>query len=142
MTVEEPRAVVERAREAFNAHDWEGFVRLLREDVLWNAPDLPKPIRGREDAAERPRAFAAAFPDLRVEVRNSLGQGEWVCEEWTFHGTHRGPLMGPGGNEVPATNKEIRLNESIVWRVSGGKIREIHVYFDRLELLAQLGLAP
>lgn len=79
---------------------------------------------------------------MRVAMRNSFGQGEWVCEEWTFQGMHQGPFIGPGGKTVPATHKRVCVTECIVLRVREGSIRKITVYFDRREVLVALGLAP
>lgn len=50
MNSAESLAVVERFRKAFNAHDWEGLVHVLAEDILWDAPISP----GRFEAERRP----------------------------------------------------------------------------------------
>ena len=55
------------------------------------------------------RAESTAFPDLHIETVRSFGQGDWVCVEWVVTGTHTGPLMGPGGETIPATNKTARV---------------------------------
>ncbi len=62
--------------------------------------------------------------------------------EYTITGTHTGPLMGPGGETIPATNKPIRIQGLTVSKFEGGEITEEHDYSDQLGMMAQLGLAP
>jgi ketosteroid isomerase-like protein len=57
-------------------------------------------------------------------------------------GTHAGLLRSPDGAEVPATGKQFDFPFVGVFRVEGGKIRSIRIYYDQLELLMQLGLIP
>ncbi len=88
------------------------------------------------------QGFGNAFPDLHIEKERAFGQGDWVSVELTITGTHKGPLPGPGGETIPATNKPVRFRNSIITKYEGGKIAEEHRYFDQLGLMAQLGLAP
>ena len=48
--------------------------------------------------------------------------------------------MGPDGQSVPATGKQIRVRECDVVIVEDGLIREHRFYFDQMEFLGQLGL--
>jgi len=57
-------------------------------------------------------------------------------------GTHLKPLANPAGPPIPPTNRKIRVANCSVYRVQGGKVVEVHEYFDQLGFLAQLGVAP
>ncbi|MEE9164474.1 MAG: ester cyclase, partial [Thermoplasmata archaeon] len=91
---------------------------------------------------EAAEMFVTAFPDARSKKERSFGQGDWVCQEYTITGTHTGPLKGPGGEAIPATNQPVRLRGCGVYKFEGGEITEEHDYSDSLGMMAQLGLAP
>ena len=46
--------------------------------------------------------YRSAFPDIRFETGEMIGEGDTVAHRWTFTGTHRGALMGvePTGRRV------------------------------------------
>ena len=142
MSVEENLQVNAAIIEAVNAQDWDRYVGLHAESVVSYGPESPEPRKGREALRESIQAYVTAFPDLRFEEVRTFGQGDWVCAEWVATGTHTGPLMGPGGETIPATNKTARVSGSSVLKVEGGKVTEIHGYYDLLGMMAQLGLAP
>jgi hypothetical protein len=44
--------------------------------------------------------------------------------------------------DIPATNRSLSGRGLQMFRVSGGKIVEEHLYFDQVQVLTQLGLMP
>jgi ketosteroid isomerase-like protein len=44
--------------------------------------------------------------------------------------------------EIPATGKSLDFRFSAIFQVENGKITSIRLYYDQLEILTQLGLAP
>ena len=122
------------------ARDWDGYAQLFTEDLIMQAPGLPGPTRGREARVAMIRAFFEAFPDGRVELVRMFGDGEWGCVEAYFEGTHRGPLTGPDGRQMPPTNRPARLPYCMVVRFDGSLVSELNEYFDQAGLLAQLGV--
>ncbi len=142
MSIEENLQRVDAGIEAFNDRDLDRFVGLRAESVVRHTPALPEPIKGREALREFLQGFFVAFPDGHVEKVRSFGQGDWAIVELTFTGTHTGPLPGPGGTAIPATNKAVRLPYAIVVKSEGGEVTEEHEYYDQLGFMAQLGLAP
>ncbi|MEE9593762.1 MAG: ester cyclase [Thermoplasmata archaeon] len=142
MSVEENLRVDREAIAAFNARDWDLFDELHAESVIVYSSGNPEPSKGRAAHREEAQAYVTAFPDIQFEEERSFGQGEWVCDVYVATGTHTGPLEGPGGQALPATNKPLRLEFCGVTKFEGGKIAEEHNYFDLLGMMAQLGLAP
>jgi len=142
VTVEENLRVIDSGIDALNAHDWDRFIRLHAESVIDHHPATPEPIKGRAALRGFYDRFATAFPDLRTKKERSFGQGAWVCLETTSTGTHKGPLHGPGGQTIPATNKPFRIKVAAVFKLEGGQITEVHEYFDLAGFMSQLGLAP
>lgn len=127
--------------EAYNAGNLEGFVNLHAESVIEWSPDSPEPRKGRAALLQELQGYATAFPDSRIQKDRTFGHGDWVCGQFTFTGTHTGPLPGPGGQTVPATHKSLRMPYVVVYKFEGGEITERHQYFDLLGMMAQLGLA-
>ena len=64
-----------------------------------------------------------------------------VVLEGVFEGTHTAALNAPGGS-IPATGKWVTIPFVWVLRVAGDRFTSFAVYFDQMELLTQLGLAP
>ena len=142
VTVEENLRVIDSGIDALNAHDWDRFVRLHAESVIDLNPAAPEPIKGRAALHQYYEQFNRAFPDLRTQKDRSFGQGDWVCLETTSSGTHKGPLLGPGGQAIPATGNAFRMKVAGVFKLERRQITEVHEYFDRAGFMAQLGLGP
>ena len=142
MSVDENIQGVKDGFEAFNAHDWDQFFEVYAESIIYSAPGLPEPLKGLAAWREQIQAFDPAFPDQRFEVVQTFGQGDWVCAETIFTGTNQGPLPVPGGETIPATNKQVRNRAVWVFKIEGGKVTEQRGYFDWLGVMAQLGLMP
>ncbi len=142
MSVGQGERLVERALQALNDRDWDSYGRVFAEALVTHAPGLPAPTKGRAARVLWVQGIIQAFPDGRVEKKQSFGQGDWLCAELMFAGTHTGPLQGPGGSAVPATNRTVRFPYCLVLRFEGAEVTELHEYFDQLELLTQLGLMP
>lgn len=84
---------------------------------------------------ERLAGWRAAFPDLRVEVRELVADGELVAARWVATGTQQGPYQGQ-----PPTGQTASWGGINVFRVSCGRIVEVWSEMDTLGLRSQLGL--
>ncbi len=126
--------------EAYNKRDWDLVEKLHSKSVVGVSPDTPEPRRGREAIRQEFSGFASAFPDSRLRMTRAFGQKDWVVGEFSFTGTHKGPLAGPGGQAVPATNRPLRMEYAVVYKLKDGEITERHEYFDLMGMMAQLGL--
>jgi predicted ester cyclase len=81
--------------------------------------------------------FEAAFPRYELSADDLIAEGDKVVLRATFHGTHRGDLMG-----VAPTGKSVTLPLIIVYRIADGKIADHWLAVDRMELMRQLGVLP
>ena len=141
MSSEETLRIIDQRTEALNARDWDRFLGLHADSVVYT-PGLGPSLRGRADLLGFFQALVKASPDFRLRKEHAFGDSGWVRAEYTGSGTLEGNLEGPGGMTIPATNKPFRLRDCTVFRVEGGKIAEVRVYFDPLGIMAQLGLGP
>ena len=138
----EAKAVLEQAIDRWNAGDRDGWAALYAADVTYEAPGGQR-ITGLADLKEKYfDALLVAAPDRLSEDVVLLADGEYVVEQARYTGTHTGPLRTPDGGEVPPTGKEFAFPFVGIFRVQGGKISSINIYYDQVGLLVQLGLMP
>lgn len=141
MVASEVEKVINQLEKALNAGNLKKFRSLHAENVVLRAPGTEEPVRGVEPVVDWYKGFIEAFPDMKAKAERSVRQGEWLAVEYTITGTHKGPLAGPGGTSIPPTNKAIRVANMSLYRVKGGKVAEVHEYFDQLSFLNQLGVS-
>jgi len=141
-SVEENLKTLDERQEAMNARDFDRFENLHAPSVITFAPMALEPLKGRGALRGFVEGFLAAFPDMHATKERSFGEGDWVCTESVFSGTHTGPLQTPGGPAIPPTNRSFRIVDCTVFKVEGGEVTEIHSYFDAMGMMAQLGLMP
>ena len=112
------------------------------EDV-WNKGDLsvlnelcdPSIVTDQKKSVT---SWRQPFPDLQMTVDEmSAGSNNKVTVEWTITGTHQGEFMG-----VAATGKKVKYSGIGVATFAGGKVSELSVASDFLNLWRQLGVDP
>lgn len=80
------------------------------------------------------RDLLAAFPDLRFEVEDVVGEGASAAARLIIVGTNDGPFRG-----APPTGRRVRVVGHPWCRVEDGRIVEFRQLFDELGMLHQLG---
>jgi steroid delta-isomerase-like uncharacterized protein len=119
----------------FNSDDLDRLDAVLHPDLVVHAP-IPAGT-GREDFKETLAAIRRGFPDGHITIEDLAVEPDRVFRRWTFQGTHRGDFIG-----IPATGRTVRMSGVDVERFQGGVIVEHWSFWDRLQLLEQLGVAP
>lgn len=133
--------VIHRWADALNRHDAAGFAGLYAPDATVHDPLYAEPLEGRDAIRRDIEATFAAFPDLSLEVRSVVADGDTLAFEVMFGGTHTGPLATEGG-EIPPTGRRFELAGAGFNRLDGqGRILDQHRYFDVAGMLAQLQIA-
>jgi ketosteroid isomerase-like protein len=136
-----PRELTDAITTAYNAHQLFRLAEFFRPDIVLVVPDAGE-LKGRQQVAEYHRAFLQAFPDAKIEVEAKHDSGDTTIDEWTFHGTHTGPLSLPSGETIPPTGKHVSVRGVDVVSYAGGAVASHHAYFDQLQFLTALGLMP
>ena len=134
------RDAYERAIQLYNAGDMEGFVNLYTEDAELVTPEGT--AQGRAAILEFWSRDQVAFPERTVTIDVMVEQGDTIAAEWTWVATHTGPLVMPGGTEVPPTGKRAEIKGMERAQMRDGKIAVHHMYFDTMAMARQLGLLP
>jgi uncharacterized protein (TIGR02246 family) len=137
-TIVDAKDLFQRSTDAWNSRDQEGFFATFADDCEVTAPGFTG--KGRQGLTEFWNAWHAGFSDNQVTVRLMVADGDYVVEESVFSGTHDGPLMSQDGSEIPATGRQVSSAFSSVSTTRGDQIVSTHFYFDRLDMLTQLGL--
>jgi steroid delta-isomerase-like uncharacterized protein len=96
--------------------------------------------KGKTQILGSVKAWKTAFPQGTAEVTNQIAQGDHVASEIVYKATHTGPLVASTGT-IPATNKSIVLKTMLVSTFRDGLIQRERTYFDRVDLMQQLGLS-
>jgi ketosteroid isomerase-like protein len=134
------REAFEKGTATFNAHDIDGFAKVLADDVVYKAPGGVHG-EGKAACAAFFDSWFTAFPDAHVEVQAAHMIDDLSVEEGTFTGTHNGVLRGPTGDVLP-TGRFVKVDYIQVLRFRDGKHLSFNLMFDRLTMLEQLGLVP
>lgn len=82
--------------------------------------------------------FLSAVPDLKLEVKNILADGDDVCVHWQASGTHTGPGLG-----LPPSDAKVNF-QGVTWlRVKNGQLVEGWDFWNREGLLQTMaGVVP
>lgn len=75
------------------------------------------------------------FPDLHIEIEHQIAEGEMVSTQWKSRFTHTNKFM-----DYEPTFEEILIAGISIHRIIGGRIVEVWIYWDRLELIQQLSI--
>jgi predicted ester cyclase len=134
------RNLLDRYVELYNARDLDGCMELYAEDAVQLMPDGL--FEGRTVIQNRLTQELAAFPDIEWGLLSYIEQGDAFADEWTFAGTHTGPLLLPDGTELAPTGKRLQVRGMEFVRMRGDKIVVDNLYYDNLGVAAQLGLLP
>lgn len=130
-----PEGTVRGLYEALNARDFGRAAGAVAEHCVWESVAAETSHRGSAPIVDGLRAFAAAFPDLRVEILKLVAAGGVVVVEWEARGTFTGAFRGEAPN-----GKSFRRRGAAVAEVEGAKIVRYRDYYDRATLLQQLDL--
>ncbi|MFI5795419.1 ester cyclase [Streptomyces sp. NPDC051677] len=107
---------------------------LIAEDYHDHDPANEQDTMGMDAMRREVEMWRGGF-DFAFSVEDQIGQGDRVCNRWTWRGTHKGDFMG-----LPATGRQVTMTGTTVFRCrEDGKIVEGWWQYDRLGLMGQLG---
>jgi len=120
---------------AINKRDMSVLDEFLSPDYV--NYDMPTPEPGPVGMRAVMGQFFDGFPDMKIVLETTVGEGDLVCTRGYFEGTHDGDFMG-----VPATGKKVNVRYQDMWRLKDSKAVENWVRIDLLGLMQQLGVVP
>jgi len=122
--------------EVWNKHQAEAIDRLLAEDVIAHGlvDEQGNEICGPSGFKKFFMQFTKAFPDIHVEVADTISEGDKIAARCIVTGTHRGDTLG-----VRGSNRPVRFTGVAILRIKDGKIVEAWNNFDFQTLSRQIG---
>lgn len=129
--------LIQARYEAVNAHDLDRFQSFYADAVVWRDPAAPRPAKGPRAVRKRLETWIEAVPNLKWQLDDLFGEGDKLCAQFTFTGSHKGVLADNRGNQLAPSNKAIRIPAVGVYVVGEGRIVDSRIYFD----LAAFGAA-
>ena len=116
-------------------HEFERVPEFVADSITYAEPTLSEPVSGPGEFLAHLRDTESAFPDFRVTLETVVADDDVVAAEWTFRGTHAGPMNG-----IPATGRAVAARGMSIVRLEDGRIVDERAYWDTNEVAAQLGL--
>ena len=137
MDTRDTKAIYKRMiDEAFNAGDLSVIDEVVSPNyVLHGAP--PNMPQGPDAIRATVQTFRTAFPDLKIELKELVAEGDKVSARSVMRGTHDGVLFG-----IPATHKKVEVDGLTMVTVRDGRVQESWVKNDTMQLFQQLGVSP
>jgi steroid delta-isomerase-like uncharacterized protein len=121
----------------WNTQDVSGILEFYDDAITWRNVAMERTYQGKDAVGAFLAELMAAFPDLQFDVVSRLARGDFVAEEWSLRGTHRGPFMG-----IPPTGRRVEIPGMSLVKLSDGRFVGDQFYFDSGLVLRQLGLLP
>jgi len=128
--------------EAFNSGKLDEWIKTVAEDAELVTP-MAGTIKGRDAIKGYFVQMRETFPDAHLDVHKMIAEENTVVVEYTFTGTHKGPMRTPTGETIPPTNKTLSgpaLDIAVI--DDKGQLKSLRQYFDTARGLQQLGLMP
>ncbi len=136
--LDENKAVVQRFIEAINNRDFNTLDELVAPNLVRHSQATPGiNVRSLDDFKQFLRQDLETFPDAHQEVNMMIAEGDKVALYMTLTGTQEG-AMGP----YSASGKNVDVRFLGILRIEEGKIAEMWVEWDNLNILTQLGHFP
>ena len=138
MSVADNKALTRRFYdEVVNQRNFDVIDELISEDFVEHEQFPGLPSTGPKAVRAAFEMFQAAFPDVRMDVDDVIGEDDKIVVRGRMSGTHRGDFMG-----IPATNKSFEVAFIDILEVHNGQATEHWGQTDQGAMMQQLGLAP
>ena len=128
---EENKDLVRRYLNAFNDRDEATLADLLSEDVVEHG--IHTTLRGVDDVLDFLQSHFDVFPDYSGTTEAIVTEGDTVTVRYSVGGTHSGEYR-----DVEPTQKTVEWTGIAMYRIEDGRIAEIWIEENRLDLLEQL----
>lgn len=130
-----------RWEEAWSSGDPTRVADLLTEDVIFQSPDIPSSLHGREEALGYLNMLFRAFPDQRLEVLDFYltADGTRAADRAHWGGTMTGPFEPPG---YEPTGRWVEMTAFGGFRFRDDRVAWFQAVFDMLDIGRQIGAVP
>ena len=130
---EDLKQLAQRFYDAVNAGDMDTAMSLVADDFT-DHEEFPGISQDREGVRQFFEMMRGAFPDFRVDVQDTLVDGDKVVVRMQMSGTHQGEFMG-----MPGSGRQFSIAGIDIVRVADGKATEHWGVTDTMAMMQQLG---
>jgi len=132
------KEVVKRFIEISNDANWDQLSDVVAGDFRrHSAATAGEPVRSLEEFIALQRGFMTTFPDQHVRLDQIIAESDYVAIRATYTGTQSGPM-----GDFPASGNKVDGPFIAFFRIESGKIVELWVEWDNVDMLTQLGIFP
>ena len=132
------KELVKRFVEISNDANWDQLADVMTADFRrHSAATAGEPVRSLEEFIALQQGFLTTFPDQHVRLDHMIAEGDHVAVRATYIGTQSGPM-----GEFPASGNKVNGPFIAFFRIESGKIAELWVEWDNVNMLTQLGMFP
>jgi len=124
-------AALMRAVEAWNSGDVDSYMELYAENIKLHTGTYDFPDKKAVESMYK--GFHAATSDLRLDIHETVGEGDRLAVRYTVTGTHTGMLM-----DIPPTGREISMTGITVMHFEDGNVVERWDSDDSAEVFSRL----
>lgn len=123
--------------DVFTRGDLAAVDEICAGDLVVHAPGEDPAVHGVENFKDWLRWYRTAFTDAEWTVHDIIVGGEKVVARASGRVTYRGGLLG-----IPSADQRITESGITIFRIGGGRIREIRPEMSDLQVVMQLGAFP
>lgn len=135
MTAEENKSIARRyIEELQNAKDLSIIDELLTDDCVIH---LGSRYVDKEKYKKISESNYKLFPDMHIEIKKQIAENNRVVTQWISSFTHTQKIM-----DKEPTYEQVLVVGTSIHKIIGNKIVEVWIYWDRLEMMEQLGATP
>lgn len=123
------------AHQAWNRRDFDGVLRNIAENYLYQDHPTGRTVRGRDGFRGYLENWARAMSDGQIIKAEYIDAGDVVITQFTAEGTNDGPFSG-----LPPTNRRVSFPFCEIVRFDKqGNMAGGAAYYDLYSVLTQLG---
>jgi steroid delta-isomerase-like uncharacterized protein len=130
--------VVDSMIDALNEHDLEAVLRFYRADAVAVSPELE--LGNSDEIGSFFTQLWEGFPNIHFELLEKIAQDDVITATMMASGTNTGPYLTFAGEVLPPTGRKVAIRACCWWRLTDGLIASQSLYYDQLEIYAQLGI--
>jgi predicted ester cyclase len=127
--------------DKFNTRDFAGMIDDGGGAVDYTEVGTGRHITDADEMVATLQAWVTAFPDVRGRLLSAMRDGDRLCLEINWEGTHDGPLATPSGT-MPATGNRTSTRAAQLVTIRDGRIVDTVHYLDIMTMMAQLSGTP
>ena len=132
------KSIARRFIQAWNAGKRHIVDERAAPDLVVSYTHYPEAYHGPEAFKEMLAKTHRFFPDLSIEVRDVVADGNQAVVRWTYRGTFQnGEMFG-----VAASGQSVDVTGMTIYEIEEGAVKREEGVVDNLALMQQLGRSP